>query len=378
MSVTYYEPSPMPPSPEDIQSFGEKTAEVAPNTYITKVLYPSNLINDNSRYGNQFMALYINVDTKPGTKFSGSGKYTPIVKDKNGTPVETSKLPGHLGSVVNNFTQRGISSTLAAGGNIRGGDQGKQTLYAVYLPIPMNLATAFGVEYEEFSFGSEAAKLGMGVLKSGVDAATKSVSSVIGKGFGAAIKGLLNSDLAANAVSVKTGLTINPHKQLLFKGVGLRNFDFTYKLIARNSNEANVIDWIIRLLRFYMHPDLDGAFLYTYPSEFDMEFFVMENGNPIHNKYLPFFSTSVLKDLTVNYGGGKEFASHKDGSPVEYELTLKFQETQILNKTVINAFDTYVNNGGLQIQPPPGPIDEATAAGENAAENALTSFFGRP
>ena len=102
-----------------------------------------------------------------------------------------------------------------------------------------------------------------------------------------------------------------------------------------------------------MHPDLDGAFLYKFPDEFDIEFYTLDkNGKAVQNKYLPFFSTCILTNMTVNYSG-KEFVTHKDGSPVEYELTLNFKETQILNKTVINTFDKYIQSGEFSIETSP-------------------------
>ena len=57
-----------------------------------------------------------------------------------------------------------------------------------------------------------------------------------------------------------------------------------------------------------------------------------------------------MQDLTVNYSGNKEFSSHPDGSPVEYELTLKFQETQVLNKNVIDYFDSYIRNENIAVE----------------------------
>lgn len=329
----------------------------SPSQPLKKIVYPSNLINGNSRYGNQFMALYINTDTNPGTTFSGANNQ-PQIKDPNGNAVQIA--PGHSGSIINNFT------AAAAGGNlIRSTSQGSTTLYAIYLPIPMNLAADFGITYDEFEFGTEAAKLAQSVIGKGLQEFNKTVSITGVKALLGGAQELLNSGLALNAAGAYNTIAINPHKQLLFKGVGLRKPKFTYKLIARNKDERDTIDYIIRLLRFYMHPDLDGAFLYKYPSEFDMEFYILNNGVAQHNPYLPFFTTSVLQNLSVNYTGGKEFSSHSDGAPVEYELSLEFQETQVLNKSVINAYDTYVNNGGLQIQEPPGPLSGAAQAIQN-------------
>ena len=196
----------------------------------------------------------------------------------------------------------------------------------------MNLSSAFNIEYNPFEFGTEAANLVETSIRSITGVAAEVASSLFGQAALATIPAAL-SKLSLSAFGAANQVAINPHRQLLFKGVGLRKFDFTYKLVARNVTETQTIDYIIRLLRYYMHPELNGALLYTYPSEFDLEFWSIDsNGNPVRNTFLPFISTSVLQDLTVNYSGNKEFSSHPDGSPVEYELTLKFQETQVLNK----------------------------------------------
>ena len=338
-------PSPTTPDTGNNNSSNSSSA-------ITKIVYPTNLINDSAtRYGNQFMALYINGSPDSGTTFSGASR-KPQIKDVNGNPVNYSNAPGHSGSVLNNFN-------LTNGGNIRI-NQGTNTLYAIYLPIPSNLATSFNMTYEEFAFGTKGADAISGVVSGAGNAAisryTKgaaaegnSVGAIAGVGAQKLINGV--GDIAAATVQVTTEKTINPHQQLLFKGVGFRKFSFEYSLVARNKTEADTLDYIIRLLRFYMHPGLAlASLLYSYPNEFDIEFWILDKGVASHNKYLPFYSTSILESMSVSYSDSKEFSSHADGSPVTYKLTLSFKESQILNKTVINAFDTYVNNGGIQIQ----------------------------
>ena len=347
-------PPDLNPSDQQIAAFQDQVAATngLVNQLLRKIVYPENLIKANSRYGNQFMALYINV-TPGGNPFSGA-KNPPQVKDVNGSTV--SNLTGTLrgGSVINKFTQTKVLDTAAKGGIIRANGQGSQTAYAIYLPVPLNLSTSFGMSYmDSFEPGTDAAKLVESQLVGLVGAVGDVASKIpfLGSLAGGVTKLIAaNADTLRNVLEANKALAINPHKQMLFKGVALREFDLKYNLVARNQSEANVLDYIIRLLRYYMHPDLDGAFLYKYPDEFDIEFYTLDkNGNGIRNKYLPFFSTCVLKNMTINYGG-KEFATHSDGAPVEYELTLKFGETQILNKTVINAFDSDVNGEGLKIE----------------------------
>lgn len=356
MPIISYDPPDLNPSDQQIAAFQDQAASTNGlfNQLLHKIVYPENLIKANSRYGNQFMALYINI-TPGGNPFSGA-KTPPQVKDVNGSTV--SNLTGTLrgGSVINKFTQTTVLDTAAKGGIIRANGQGSQTAYAIYLPVPLNLSTSFGMSYmDSFEPGADAAKLVESQLV-GVVGAVGEVASTFIPGFLGSLTGGVTKLLAANVDTLRNtfeankALAINPHKQMLFKGVALREFDLKYNLVARNQSEANVLDYIIRLLRYYMHPDLDGAFLYRYPDEFDIEFYTLDkNGIGVRNKYLPFFSTCVLKNMTINYGG-KEFATHSDGAPVEYELTLKFGETQILNKTVINAFDSDVNGEGLKIE----------------------------
>ena len=379
MPIISYDPPDLNPSEQQIAAFQQKvedTHSVVNQMLGHKIVYPENLIKANSRYGNQFMALYINV-TPGGTTFSGANN-PPQVKDVNGSTV--SNLTAHGGSVINKFTGKGVIDTVtlktaSQGGIIRANGQGSKTAYAIYLPVPLNLSTSFGMTYEEFNPGSDGAKLIQSTFSSLVGTAAE-LLGVKGKAAAGVVKGvsdMLGGDTIKNLAEANTGVAINPHKQMLFKGVGLREFDLKYNLVARNQSEANVLDYIIRLLRYYMHPDLDGAFLYKYPDEFDIEFYTLDqNGNGIRNKYLPFFSTCVLKNMTINYGG-KEFATHSDGAPVEYELTLKFGETQILNKSVINAFDVDVNGGGLNIQTPPGPVSQAALSVENAFKDAYNA-----
>jgi hypothetical protein len=78
----------------------------------------------------------------------------------------------------------------------------------------------------------------------------------------------------------------------------------------------------------------------------------VDKGVPKLNQYLPFVTTSVLKDLKVNYAGSGEYVSHADGAPVEIDLTLSFQEIQMLNKTVIAAFLQYYGSQNTVVQNP--------------------------
>jgi hypothetical protein len=70
------------------------------------------------------------------------------------------------------------------------------------------------------------------------------------------------------------------------------------------------------------------------PSLFNVEFMF----GPEENQYLPRYGDCVLKDIDVNYAPNG-FATHNDGSPVQIQLTLTFQEIEIITKEkILNGF----------------------------------------
>ena len=311
------------------------------------IVYPNNLVKAGNRYGNQFMAIYINVDI--ATK-SPDIKFSPTIKTVDGVPARAVD-----GSIIDKFQSNQGGKFIGRSG------KGSTTLKSIYLPIPLNISANAEAKYDGFDFGTEAAKLGFGVLKSGSEltAEVLKVKSPITGSLANTINNLAErtGQLVAASVSAGFGKIINPHKQLLFKGVELRNFTFQYKLVARDATETNTIDYIIRLLRYHMLPDLGdgiadlgGGLTLTYPSEFDMAFYMYDGNSPKLNPYLPAISTCVLTKMDVTYGE-KEIVSHADGSPVELTLSLSFQETQVMTKSVVNAFDSYIHGEGLAISP---------------------------
>jgi len=115
----------------------------------------------------------------------------------------------------------------------------------------------------------------------------------------------------------------------VFQGVGFRSHQFTYKFIARNQDESDVIKNIINTFKFFMLPSFAGgsSLAFNYPDEFEIKF--AEEISP----YLYDIGTCVLKDVSVNYNGeGIPLFFENSGAPVSIELSLSFQETQIYTK----------------------------------------------
>ena len=222
----------------------------------TTIVYPNDLVHAGNRYGNQFMAIYINVDND--TK-SPDIKFTPTVKDTSGNVFRGKSSDGSAitGSIIDKFQSN-------QGGNFIGRSSGgSKTVKSIYLPIPLNILAPSEAKYEGFDFGTAGAKLGYSILQGGGSLATNvlKVKSPIAGSLGTLIGTLAANtrEIGVNSASAGFRAIINPHKQLLFKGVELRNFTFQYKLVARDKTETDTIDYIIRLLRYHMLPDLGNG-----------------------------------------------------------------------------------------------------------------------
>ena len=297
------------------------------NSCMAEIIFPEELRRDTAnKFGNQFMAIYINVDDTPDSQTKASD-----IKTTLGVRAPTD--------VIKKFNQGDQTSAIEKALS----QNSRKTKHVVFLPVPTDLKTNFGVKYTDVEFGTEALKIATSALGSMGEYVSK-VAKDIG-GVAAGLSGIVNATkdvgaLAIKGASFKTRLNVNPHKELLFEGGDFREFNFSWKLIARNANESKAIKNIVSLLRYHMHPGLSGSgLLFKYPSDFDIEFYKIVDGKPQKNDYLSFIATSVLTNLDIDYSGG-EYSSFKDTvAPVEIDLTLKFRETVIITKNLLQQIN---------------------------------------
>ena len=140
------------------------------------------------------------------------------------------------------------------------------------------------------------------------------------------------------AISKITATSQNNFSEAIFEKINARTFSYTFKLIARNKEEAQDINKIIKFFKFHMHPELDmanGGRYFRTPSEFEIHYAY----NDQKNNYLHELSRCVCSDVEVSYGDG-DFQSFRQfdaegAAPVEVSLALTFTETTILTKKEI-------------------------------------------
>lgn len=208
----------------------------------------------------------------------------------------------------------------------------------IVLPLPQQLEETQGIEHGDRKYpilglmiaGARAIQQGksaasilsdpalLGGAATVFGSAIQKAGGIIGLG-GAAVAGI--GDLIGGA----TGVLLNPHATLLFTGVPLREFSYSWSLSPRSANEANTIRSILNLIRKKSLPSLrnDGISL-NYPEEVQVDFV----GNGIE-KFVFGTKRTVITSFTLNNSAEGYPMFYKDGAPVSINFSITLKEIAI-------------------------------------------------
>lgn len=185
-------------------------------------------------------------------------------------------------------------------------------------------------------------------------AGTSKISSLVDSATQAIGLGPVNIQAVRNAT---TRTVSNPRREALFKDVGIRSHSFTFEFAPRNSQEAETVLNIIRMLRYHAYPGLlgGGGHFYTFPAEFDMTFYTVSRafnstaqsgfgqadsfGAVTVNDNLPRMPRLALVSVSVDYSNAGDYKTFHDGKPAFIRLELGFQEMeQLTNEHIIHGY----------------------------------------
>ena len=238
----------------------------------------------------------------------------------------------------------------------------------IFLPIPENIQDSNAVSWGDDSINGLAAigmKGAMEAIKNpslfeGAKKAGKTVIGGIGDLAGdAGTQDAVASFFASKAVNVLGGNTtldgvlarssgqiINPNIELLFNGVTLRAFSFSFDLAPRDEKESDTIKRMLRIFKQNMQAkkssdggNTSGLFLRS-PNVFQLNY---KTGRRNHN-FLHKFKPMALLNMAVNYTGGGTYATYDDTTPVHMKLDLSFQE---LNPVYSEDYDSEEGKEGV-------------------------------
>ena len=313
------------------------------------------------------------INTQKKRKISKFGKFKPLRYPNKEIYGDTDYLQidvlqyKTLGLDLTKERNNTIKSLKTSKGNY---NKKEDILGSILLPIPQNISSTNSTGWGEDSINPFAA-YGLGlssdVMNSGdffkglVDAGSQIFSDAGSLVKSGEAQQLSNAFFASKAVNIlggntsfegvlarSTGQILNPNTELLFNGVKLRSFNFSFNLAPRNGDEAEMVKNIIRTLKISMSPSTTiekgnqtGIFLQS-PNVFRLKYKTGSN----NHQFLNSFVVAALTNVQVNYTGSGTYMTYDDGSktPVHMVMQLSFQE---LSPVYAEDYDTESGKTGV-------------------------------
>ena len=339
---------------------GRSSSQVAPFLTISQQPAPSPPIVGSFKPKIKVGNLEFKSQDKIGKEFGGILRY-PLESLTNETDYlqidirEYNSVKSLTGGLASSGSQRRIDRPRPVGDTTRETLSKSKILSGkgtILLPMPSNIQDGNSVSYNtgnldgitakvfeavSSSFGT---KLNIADITESLTTAAKDISvatifndnflNVIKTGLAAEAANIpLGGSLTRDAVFARVqGEIINQNVELLFNGVNLRSFKFSFKLTPRSPEEARQILFIINAFKKNMSPKLRGDknFFLGTPNVFELTY---KRGNVIH-PFLHTFKQCVLTDMSVNYTGEGTYATYAgdEGAPVSTVLELGFKELE--------------------------------------------------
>ena len=239
--------------------------------------------------------------------------------------------------------------------------------FYITLPIPQNITDSTSVTWGEDTVNPLAAAgvgVAAGVLKDPAGGVTAMMEAIKGtfKNIDQNTLTSLNTYVAAQAVSAlganvsaqglltrSTGQVLNSNLELLFQGVNLRSFPFTFEFAPRSEAEAYQVKQIIRTFKQSMSPrngcagsgtNTNAGLFVSSPKVFQLEY---RSGNGPH-PFLNVFKPCALGDISINYTGSNTYTTYADGTPVHITMSLTFKE---INPVYFEDYNTEQGKKGV-------------------------------
>ncbi len=149
---------------------------------------------------------------------------------------------------------------------------------------------------------------------------TQIVSKLAGFAFG--------TDLDADTYLARSGgRVLNPNAEMLFQGPVIRDFSFSFLMIARNQKEGDEIRKIIRFLKLGMAPKFRNTTYLKNPDIFTLQYKSGKGENDVLNTVNRFNPGGLaLTTMAVDYAPNGYWSAYRDSQPVAVKMDLSFTE----------------------------------------------------
>ena len=156
-----------------------------------------------------------------------------------------------------------------------------------------------------------------GVFQAGVNQTNVTIASL-----------LTGQELDQDTFLARTGgHVLNPNAEMLFQGPVIRNFNFSFLMIARSEREGKEIRSLIRFLKVGMAPKFRNTTFLANPDVFSLEY---KNGTgeddilKTVNRFSP--GGLALTNMSVDYSPNGYWSAYRDSQPVAVKMDLSFSE----------------------------------------------------
>ena len=225
------------------------------------------------------------------------------------------------------------------------------TIGQVYFPCPTNISFNDSAEFNNVNIGTlqtglteiiEAGKDFVGEAACGINQASAGLDSFLST-VGKTTTGLLKSAALSKfgnfsaAAGVAKREIAAPNAITAFGGNPIRTFTFSFKMIAKSPTEADEIKAIHEFFRKYTYAErgrtaeqTQGNFTLKYPPIWNIDFLDMGFGGD-SNKFIPRIFSCYLTGVQSTFNGSAN-AFHRDGAPLEIDMTVNYTETRELTR----------------------------------------------
>ena len=148
---------------------------------------------------------------------------------------------------------------------------------------------------------------------------------------------------AQGLLSRTTGAIVNPNLEMLFSGPKLRNFGFTFRLSARDVDEAGQVRKILRFFKQGMSVKTSSSNVFLKaPNIFKIKYQTFNTeGDEITHPSLNIFKTCALTSCDVQYTPDGNYMTYEDPhrTLTSYQLSLSFSELDPIFDSDYTALD---------------------------------------
>lgn len=218
----------------------------------------------------------------------------------------------------------------------------------IWFPCPANIAINDSATYNTIDLGTIGAA-GARAIQSGggLSGMAESISGQIsanrqnfrgGELAAAALQATPVPEQVKSAAKLAGRTLLNPNTNTTFSGNAIRSFTFAFKMIAHSPEEAEMIRKIHSKFRSFTYADSRSNaqnLILAFPPTWTIRFL---DGNLNENRFIPKIYSCYLVSIESSFNSTTNMF-HRDGAPLEVDVTVSYQETRTLTRTDIDDLE---------------------------------------